>query len=102
MKLITIENINKEYEILGSVKGSTVQTRNVLRDVIAGVRNVIGGEMVEYSEMLQKAREISESRMIEEAEKLGADAIIGVRYTTSSVMQGCSEILVFGTAIKYI
>ena len=102
MKFSSINLVNNsDYEVLGLVKGSTVQTRNALRDVLAGFKNIIGGEIKTYSDMLEKARVISENRMIEEAEKLNADEIIGVSYITNSIMDGCIEILVYGTAIKH-
>lgn len=102
MKIYTINEIkDKEYELLDTVQGNTVQTRNALRDVVASLRNIVGGEMVEYTEMLEKARVIATEKMIEEAKKLDTDAIINVRFTTSSVMDGCTEVLAYGTAIKY-
>lgn len=102
MKIYSVNVVPGNYEVLGMVKGSTVQTRNVFRDVMAGFRTIVGGEVKSYSEMLVTARVISEERMIEEAKKLGADAIIAVNYITSSIVAGSSEILVYGTAIKYI
>ncbi|MFJ7954644.1 YbjQ family protein [Lysinibacillus sp. NPDC096418] len=85
---------------LGLVKGNSVQSRNVGRDIVAGLRNIVGGEMKEYAEMLVRSREIATKEMEEEALKLGADAIVGVRFTTSSVMDGTSEVLAYGTAVK--
>lgn len=87
-------------ETIGLVKGNSVQSRNIGRDMMAGLRNIVGGEMKEYAEMLVRSREIATSAMEEEAEKLGADAIVGVRFSTSSVMDGTSEVLVYGTAVK--
>lgn len=101
MKIYTIESIDKEIELLGTVKGSTVRTRNIIKDFGAGIRNIVGGEMKAYTEMLEDSRRIATDKMIEEAKLLGADAIIGVRYTTSSVMDGCTEVLAFGTAVKF-
>ena len=102
MKFSSINLVNdSDYEVLGLVKGSTVQTRNALRDVLAGFRTIIGGEIKTYSDMLESARVVSENRMVEEAEKLNADEIIGVSYVTNSIMDGCIEILVYGTAIKH-
>ena len=92
----------KEIEAtLGLVKGNSVQSRNVGRDFVAGLRNIVGGEMKEYAEMLVRSREIATKAMEEEALQLGADAIVGVRFTTSSVMDGTSEVLAFGTAVKF-
>jgi len=87
-------------ETIGLVKGNSVQSRNIGRDMVAGLRNIVGGEMKEYAEMLVRSREIATSAMEEEAKKLGADAVVGVRFSTSSVMDGTSEVLAYGTAVK--
>jgi uncharacterized protein YbjQ (UPF0145 family) len=103
MKLISIDNYpGKEYEVLGLVKGTVVQTKNVGRDFMAGMKTLVGGEIVGYTEMLNEARQIATKRMVDEAEQLGADAIIGVRYGSSMVMQGAAEILAYGTAVKFV
>lgn len=85
---------------LGVVRGSTVRTRNVGRDIFAGLKNIIGGEISEYTKLMADSREQAMQRMQEDAERLNADAIINVRFTTSTVMQGASEILAYGTAVK--
>ena len=87
-------------EILGLVRGNTIQAKHIGKDIVAGFRNVIGGEIKEYTNMLSEAREIALKRMEEKAEKLGADAVINVRFMTSSVMASAAEILVYGTAVK--
>lgn len=87
-------------ETLDLVKGNTIRAKHIGKDIIALFRNIVGGEITEYTEMLNDAREQSVSRMMEEAEVLGADAIINVRFTTSLVMNGASELLVYGTAVK--
>lgn len=87
-------------ETLGLVKGNSVQSRNFGRDMIAGLRNIVGGEVKEYAEMLVRSREIATKAMTEEAQRLGANAIVGVRFSTSSVMDGTSEVLAYGTAVK--
>ena len=87
-------------EILGLVRGNTVRARHLGRDILAGLRNVVGGEIVEYTEMLSKAREEALRRMISQAEELGADAVVGVRFATSQTMAGAAEILAYGTAVK--
>jgi len=87
-------------EILGLVRGNTVRARHLGQDILAGLRNVVGGEIVEYTEMLSKAREEALRRMISQAEKLGADAVVGVRFATSQTMAGAAEILAYGTAVK--
>ena len=90
----------KVVQILGVVKGNTVRARNIGRDIGAGLKNLIGGEVKTYTDMTTHAREESFNRMINEAVALGADAIIGMRFMTSMVMQGASEMLAFGTAVK--
>jgi len=101
MIISTTEEIGKKYEVLGMVKGNTVQSKNVVRDVFAGLKTIIGGEIKGYTEMMTEAREKATLRMFNEAKKMNADAIVSVRYTTSNIMQGSSEILVFGTAVKF-
>ena len=87
-------------EILGIARGSTVRARNIGRDVFAGLKNIVGGEISEYTQLQAHSREQALERMIADAKAHGADAIINVRLTTSMVMQGCSEILAYGTAVK--
>ncbi len=99
MKLSTLD-IKQDYEVLGIVKGSTVRVKHVGKDIIAGFKHIVGGEIREYTEMLEEARQQALDRMLEDAEKLNADAIIGMRFTTSQVMQGAAEILAYGTAVK--
>ncbi len=92
---------NKEItEILGIARGSTVRARNIGRDIFAGLKNIVGGEIEEYTQLQAESREQAMQRMIIDAQKLGADAIINMRLTTSMVMQGASEILAYGTAVK--
>jgi len=102
MIFVTTEEIHgKEIlEVLGTVRGSTVRARNIGRDIFAGLKNIIGGEISEYTKLMADAREHAIERMIADAESLGADAIINVRFMTSMVMQGTSEILAYGTAVK--
>ena len=87
-------------EHLGIVRGSTVRARNFGRDFFAGLKNIIGGEISEYTRLLADSREQALQRMTDDAAKLGADAVINVRFTTSAVMQGSAEILAYGTAVK--
>ncbi len=87
-------------EVIEIARGSTVRARNIGRDIFAGLKNLVGGEISEYTELMADAREQAIARMIADAEQLGADAVINVRFTTSMVMQGCSEILAYGTAVK--
>lgn len=87
-------------EIIGISRGSTVRARNLGRDIFAGLKNIVGGEIHEYTELQAQAREQALERMVNDAERLGADAIVNVRMHTSMIMQGASEILVYGTAVK--
>ncbi len=87
-------------ESLGIARGSTVRARNVGRDIFAGLKNLVGGEIDEYTRLQAQAREEAMQRMVQDAEKLGADAVVNVRFTTSMIMQGASEILAYGTAVK--
>lgn len=92
---------NKEIaEILGIARGSTVRARNIGRDIFAGFKNIVGGEISEYTKLQAESREQALQRMKQDAENLGADAIVNVRFTTSMIMQGASEILAYGTAVK--
>lgn len=86
-------------ETLGIARGSTVRARNVGQDIFAGLKNIIGGEISEYTKLQAQSREQALQRMTEDAERMGANAIVNVRLTTSMVMQGCSEILAYGTAV---
>jgi uncharacterized protein YbjQ (UPF0145 family) len=88
-------------EVLGIVRGNTVRAKHIGRDIMAGLRNIVGGEITEYTKMLAESREQSIDRMIEEAKSMDADAIVGIRFVTSSVTQGAAELLVYGTAVKF-
>ena len=88
-------------EILGLAKGNTVRARNIGRDIFAGLKNIIGGEIEEYTKLQAQSREQAMERMLADGQRLGADAIVNIRLTTSMVMQGCSEILAYGTAVKF-
>ena len=102
MMIVTTEYVSgKETEMLGLVKGSTIQTVNAFRDIGSAFKTLVGGELVKYNEMMDKARGIAVQRMMEEAERLGADAIVSVRFATSSIMQSAAEIMAYGTAVKY-
>ncbi len=103
MLIVTTETITgKNLEMLGLVKGSTIQTVNAIKDIGAGLKTLVGGELGNYNEMMTKARTLATDRMIKEAEGLGADAIVGVRYASSSVMQSAAEIMAYGTAVKFV
>ena len=96
----TVPNKNIS-EILGIARGSTVRARNIGRDFFAGLKNIVGGEISEYTELLADAREQAIKWMLDDAQKLGADGIVNVRFTTSQVMQGAAEMLAYGTAVKF-
>lgn len=101
MKLYNIDHIpGAELEALGMVRGTVVQSKNVGRDLMASFKTLVGGELKGYTEMLIEARQIATKRMVDEAESLGADAIINVRYGSSSIMAGAAEVLAYGTAVK--
>ena len=101
MIITTTENISgRNYQTLGLVSGSTVQTVNALRDIGASFKTLVGGELKKYNEMMGKARDLATSRMMEQAAGMGADAIICVRFSSSEIMQGAAEIMVYGTAVK--
>ncbi len=102
MLIVTVETIpGKTLEPLGLVKGSTIQTVNAFRDIGAGLKTLIGGELTKYNDMMAKARSVATERMIAEAQALGADAVVGVRFASSSVMQSAAEIMAYGTAVKF-
>ena len=103
MLLVTTETIaGKELEPLGLVKGSTIQSKNIGRDITQGLKTLVGGELKSYTDMMNQARQIATNRMIEEAQALGADAIVGVRYTSSSILQGAAEVMAYGTAVRFL
>ena len=87
-------------EVLGLVRGNTIKARHIGNDIMAGLRNIVGGEVKEYTQMISEAREDALKRMLDEAEKLNADAVVNIRFTTSQVMGGAAEILAYGTAVK--
>ena len=102
MIFVTTDTISGKNitETLGTVRGSTVRARNLGRDIFAGLKNIVGGEISEYTQLLADAREQAIQRMLEDARRSGANAVINVRFTTSQVMQGAAEMLAYGTAVK--
>ena len=103
MLLLSIEYVpGKEIEALGLVKGTVVQSKNFGKDFMAGMKTLVGGEITGYTEMLIEARQIATKHMVDEAESLGADAVINIRYGSASVMQGAAEVITYGTAVKYL
>ncbi|MCI9678878.1 MAG: YbjQ family protein [Oscillospiraceae bacterium] len=102
MLLVNIDYLpGQELEVLGIVKGTIVQSKNFGKDFMAGMKTLVGGEITGYTEMLVEARQLATKRMVDEAEALGADAVVNVRYGSSSVMQGAAEVIAYGTAVKY-
>ncbi|MDO4315301.1 MAG: YbjQ family protein [Oscillospiraceae bacterium] len=102
MLLLNIDYVpGRELEPLGLVKGTVVQSKNFGKDFMAGMKTLVGGEITGYTEMLIEARQIATKRMVDEAEALGADAVVNVRYGSSSLMQGAAEVIVYGTAVKF-
>ena len=103
MMMVNTDYISgKTLGMLGMVKGSTIQCKNIGRDIGSGFKNLVGGEMKAYTEMMNQARDIATHRMIEEAEALGADAIVNVRSASSAIMQGAAEVMAYGTAVKFM
>lgn len=102
MKLVSIDYIpGKELEALDIVKGTVVYSKNIGKDFMAGMKTLVGGEIEGYTDMLNTARQIATKRMVDEAEALGADAVVNIKYGSSSVMQGAAEVVAYGTAVKY-
>lgn len=102
MILTTTDNIpGRDYEIIGLVNGNTVKSKNALKDIGAGLKSIVGGELGSYMKMISEARETATQRMIQMAEEMGADAIVCIRYGSSSIMEGASELFAYGTAVKF-
>ena len=103
MILVNTDYISgKNLEMLSLVKGSTIQTKNIGRDISQSFKTLVGGELKAYTEMMNEARALATKRMVMEAEALGADAVVNVRYASSAVMQGAAEVIAYGTAVKFV
>ncbi len=103
MILVNTDYISgKELETLSLVKGSTIRSKNIGKDIAQSFKTLVGGELKAYNEMMNEARALATKRMVAEAEELGADAVINIRYASSAVMQGAAEVIVYGTAVKFI
>lgn len=103
MILVNTDYISgKEFEMLELVKGSTIQSKHVGKDIAQSFKTLVGGELKAYNEMMNEARALATKRMVEEAEELKADAIVNVRYASSAIMQGAAEVIVYGTAVKFV
>ena len=102
MILVNTDYISgKELEMIGLVKGSTIQSKHFGKDLAQSFKTLVGGELKAYNEMMNEARALATKRMVEEAESLGADAIVNIRYASASVMQGAAEVMAYGTAVKF-
>ena len=102
MILVNTDYISgKELEMLGLVKGSTIQSKNIGKDISQSLKTIVGGELKAYTEMMDEARALATKRMVAEAEGLGADAVVNIRYASSAVMQGAAEVIAYGTAVKF-
>ena len=102
MILVNTDYISgKELETISLVKGSTIQSKNIGKDITQGFKTIVGGELKAYTEMMNEARALATKRMVEEAEQLGADGIVNIRYASSAVMQGAAEVIAYGTAVKF-
>ena len=92
----------KELEMLGLVKGSTIQSKHIGKDIAQSFKTLVGGELKSYNEMMNEARALATKRMVQEAEGMGADAIVNIRYASSAIMQGAAEVIAYGTAVKFV
>ena len=103
MILVNTDYISgKNFEMLGLVKGSTIQSKNLGKDITQGLKTLVGGELTAYNDMMNQARALATKRMTEEAEALGADAVVNIRYSSSAIRQGAAEVIAYGTAVKFI
>ena len=102
MILTTTEHISgRELETLGLVRGSTIQSKNIGKDITQSFKTLVGGELKAYTDMMNEARALATKRMVREAESLGADGVVNIRYASSTVMQGAAEVIAYGTAVKF-
>ncbi len=103
MILVNTDYISgKELETLSIVKGSTIQSKHMGKDILSGFKTIVGGELTAYNEMMNEARALATKRMVEEANSLGADGIVNIRYASSAIMQGAAEVIAYGTAVKFM
>lgn len=91
----------KNLETLGLAKGSTIQSKNIGKDILQGLKTIIGGELKGYTEMMNEARALATKRMVQEAEQMGADAVVNIRYSSAAIMQNAAEVIAYGTAVKF-
>ena len=103
MILVNTDYISgKEFEMLGLVKGSTIQSKHLGKDITESFKTLVGGELKAYNEMMNEARALATKRMVAEAEELGADAVVNIRYASSAILQGAAEVIAYGTAVKFV
>ena len=103
MILVNTDYISgKELETLGLVQGSTIQSKNIGRDITQSFKTLVGGELKAYTDMMNEARALATKRMVREAEALGADGVVNIRYASSTIMQGAAEVIAYGTAVKFV
>ena len=102
MILVNTDYISgKNLKTLGLVKGSTIQSKNIGKDILQGLKTIIGGELIGYTEMMNEARALATKRMVQEAEQMGADAVVNIRYSSAAIMQNAAEVIAYGTAVKF-
>lgn len=103
MILVNTDYISgKDFKMLGLVKGSTIQSKHIGKDIMQSLKTIVGGELKDYNIMMMEARELATKRMAQEAEALGADAIVNIRYASAEVMQGAAEVMAYGTAVRFV
>ncbi len=103
MLLVNTDYITgKELQMLGLVKGSTIQSKHIGKDITQSLKTIVGGELKAYTEMMDDARALATQRMVLEAQNLGADAIVNIRYASSAIMQGAAEVIAYGTAVRFV
>lgn len=103
MILVNTDYISgKNLEMLGLVKGSTIQSKNIGKDITQGFKTLVGGELRAYNEMMNEARALATQRMVEEAAQMGADAVVNIRYASSAIMAGAAEVIAYGTAVRFV
>ena len=103
MILVNTDYISgRDFEMLGLVKGSTIQSKHIGKDIMQSLKTIVGGELKDYNIMMMEARELATKRMAQEAEALGADAIVNIRYASAEVMQGAAEVMAYGTAVRFV
>ena len=101
MILVNIDHIpGKDFDVIGIAEGNMIQTKHIGKDIMAGLKTLVGGELKGYTQMMNEARQMATKRMVESAQNMGADAIVNIRYATSTITQGAAEVIAYGTAVK--